>query len=130
MYWLHTEQVSAHTIHSVYKEDYNLLHRRFGHPSKGVLRHAKENTTSFPSIDFPVNDPICPGCTKGKMTQRSFPPSSSRSSAPFQRIHSDLKSFPTESYHHYKYFISFVDDYSSFAWLLCLRQKSSAINVL
>ena len=35
-----------------------------------------------------------------------------------------------ESYHHHKYFISFVDNYSSFSWITLLRQKLSAINAL
>jgi transposase InsO family protein len=49
-------------------------------------------------------------------------------SKPFKLIHSDLKSFLVESYHRYKYVIVFYDDYSSHAWILCLRQKSSAIS--
>jgi hypothetical protein len=49
-------------------------------------------------------------------------------SKPFELIHSDLKSFPIESYHWYKYVIVFYDDYSLHAWILCLQQKSSAIS--
>ena len=64
------------------------------------------------------------------MPQKAFPPSFSRASAPFEKIHSNLKQFPIESYHRHKYFISFVDDYSSFAWVMLLRTKSSAINML
>ena len=64
------------------------------------------------------------------MPQKAFPPSTSRASAPFDKIHSDLKQFPVESYHHHKYFMSFVDDYSGFSWITLLRQKSSAINAL
>src|SRR6266545_8380871 len=66
----------------------------------------------------------------GKMPQKSFPPSASRAKLPFAKIHSDLKSFPIESYHRHKYFISFVDDYSSYTWIICIHQKSSAIVVL
>ena len=46
------------------------------------------------------------------------------------RIHSDLKSFPEPSYHKYKYFIVFLDDYTSFAWVTLLRDKASAITAL
>jgi transposase InsO family protein len=55
-----------------------------------------------------------------------FLPSSSRASAPFDKIHLDLKQFPIESYHRHKYFISFVDDCSAYSWIMLLRQKSSA----
>jgi Integrase core domain len=64
------------------------------------------------------------------MLQKAFLPSSSRASAPFDKIHLDLKQFPIESYHRHKYFISFVDDYSSYSWIMLLRQKSSAIIAL
>jgi Integrase core domain len=49
------------------------------------------------------------------MPASSHPPSATRAKAAFERIHSDLKSFPVESYHKYKYFLSFLDDFSSFA---------------
>ena len=48
----------------------------------------------------------------------------------FERIHSDLKSFPVDSYHWYKYFISFLDDFSSHTWVMCLKTKDAAINAL
>jgi hypothetical protein len=62
------------------------------------------------------------------MHQRAYPPSSRRASKPFELIHSDLKLFPVESYHRYNYVIVFYDNYSSHAWISCLRQKSSAIS--
>ena len=91
---------------------------------------ALQNTKGFPELNFLRSEPLCPGCARGKMPQKAFPPSSSCASAPFEKIHSDLKQFPVESYHHHKYFISFVDDYSGFSWITLLRQKSSTINAL
>jgi transposase InsO family protein len=35
-----------------------------------------------------------------------------------------------ESYHKYKYSVSFLDDFSSFAWIVLLRDKASAILAL
>jgi hypothetical protein len=66
----------------------------------------------------------------GKMPQKSFPLSNSHPNAPFEKVHSDLKEFPTESYHRNKYFVSFIDDYSSFGWIQCLCAKSSALTAL
>ena len=48
----------------------------------------------------------------------------------FDKIHLDLKSFPTPSYHKYKYFIIFLDDYTSHAWITLLHNKGSAITAL
>jgi transposase InsO family protein len=53
-----------------------------------------------------------------------------QSESHFERIHSDLKSFAVESYHKYKYFVSFLDDFSSFAWIVLLQDKASAILAL
>src|SRR6202046_4814307 len=132
LYWLDAESASIDTqvaeIPDVYKVDYDLMHRRLGHPSKEVLRHAKDHTKGFPDgITIPTNSDICPGCAQGKMPAASHPLSTTRASAPFQRIHSDLKSFPVPSYHKYEYFIVFFDDHTSYAWITLLCNKASAI---
>jgi len=62
------------------------------------------------------------------MHSKSFPESNSRATAAFQLVHTDLKSFPVESYSKYRYFISFLDDYTSHAWIVLLRRKSDAID--
>ena len=118
-------------IHSVFKEDYDLMHKRFGHPSKDVLKRAKEHTSGFPKgIEIPSDNRICPECAQGKMPSKSYPISKSRAKKPFEKIHLDLKSFPVVSYHKYKYFMSLVDDYSSFSWIVLLRAKSAANSAL
>jgi hypothetical protein len=61
------------------------------------------------------------------MTNKSFPPSESRETVPFALVHSDLKSFPIESYRKYKYAIVFLDDATSHAWTLNLRSKDATI---
>ena len=38
-----------------------------------------------------------------------------------------VKSYPTESYHKYKYLIIFLDDFISMAWTIPLRAKSAAL---
>ena len=64
------------------------------------------------------------------MPAASHPPSDTRATEVFKRIHSNLKSFPGPSYHKYKYFIVFLDDYTSFAWVTLLHNKASAITAL
>jgi len=85
---------------TVFTMDYDLWHKHFGHPSKQVLKEAQGHVKNFPKdLAFPKKDPICRGCAEGKMHSRSFPESQSCASRPFERIHSDLKSFPVDSYH-------------------------------
>ena len=55
--------------------DYDIMHKRLGHPSKDVLRHACKHMRNFPSeVPTPKEDTICPGCTKGKMPNHAFSP--------------------------------------------------------
>ena len=121
LFRLRASSVTPTSLNLVYKEDYELMHHHMGHPSKDVMHRALQNTKGFPKLNFPRSKPLCPGCTQGKMPQKAFPPSSSHTSAPFDKIHLDFKQFPLESYHCHKYFISFVDDYSSFSWITLLR---------
>jgi transposase InsO family protein len=135
VYWLDASvtdvQAKASVFNTIYSADYDLLHRRLGHPSKDVLSNAKSKMKGFPQdLQIPTDTPVCPGCVQGKMPASSHPPSATRVKAAFERIHSDLKSFPVESYHKYKYFVSFLDDFSSFAWIVLLRDKASAILAL
>jgi hypothetical protein len=106
----------------------DLAHRRFAHLSEKMLHKFPSATLGYPPVDGKLSSGSCSGCAQGKMHQRAYPPTSRQVSKPFELIHSDLKSFPVESYHRYKYVIVFYDDYSLYAWILCLRQKSSAIS--
>jgi hypothetical protein len=130
LYWLKTEKLNTIGIHAVFTKDYDLMYCRLGHPSSKVLHHAKDCTAGFPAINFPSKTPLCSGCVLRKMANTSFPPSKNWTKELLIHIHSDIKSFPIESYHHHKYFISFVDDYISFAWITLLCTKSSVINAL
>ena len=136
VYWLTSNiehssplrSIAGLTVHSV---NYDTMHKRFAHPSKDVMSKVREHTLNFPKgLVIPKTVPICKGCAEGKMTSKSFPQSLTRAKKPFERIHSDLKSFPVDSYHRYKYFVSFLDDFSSHAWVVCLRTKDAAINAL
>ena len=131
IFWLHgsiTDQ-SALMTNTIDSGDYDLWHQRLGHPSKRVLFEAQKHVKDFPKgILFPNKEPLCRGCAEGKMHSRSFPESQTRATKAFQRIHSDLKSFAVESYHRYRYLISFIDDYTSNAWVILLRNKDNALD--
>jgi hypothetical protein len=131
IFWLHAVITNVQEGQCVYTVDYDTMHKRLGHPSKDVMSQVKKHCNGAPSdFEIPKQTPVCPGCAQGKMPASSHPPSDTRAKAPFERIHSDLKSFPVVSYHKYKYFVSFLDDYTSYAWIVLLRDKASAIIAL
>ena len=49
--------------------DYQTIHRRLGHPSKEVVRQAKQHTSGLPDFTIPENTTVYPGCAKGKQPQ-------------------------------------------------------------
>jgi hypothetical protein len=140
--WAHPEgdkdtifQVCSHIMRTenqnrsmtIFIDDFKIWHKHLGHPSKQAIERMPENTLRFPrNLIIPKDIPICSGCAKGKMTSRSFPESSSRATHPFELIHSDLKEMPTLSYNKAKYFIVFLDDYTSHIWAADLGLESDA----
>ena len=119
------------SMSTIFMVDYDLMHRRLGHPSEDVLRQAKRHCDKFPEgLIYPKDRPICRGCAEAKSHLPMFEDSVSRASSKFELIHSDLKELPVISYHKYKWFITFLDDYSSHCWVVFLRKKSDAYNAI
>jgi hypothetical protein len=123
---------SAQVLSTITPVDYTLMHQRFTHPSQKVLKHAVKHTKDFPRISFPQNgvEHICKGCTMGKMANRSYPPKTEHATHPFEIVHSDLWSAPIQGYCGNKYVMTFLDDFSSHAWSICMKKKSEAPKVL
>jgi hypothetical protein len=129
LYWLSATLARADSFLAstmVSSIDYDIMHRRFAHPSMDVLRHASGNTQGFPNILIPRENPICPGCAKGKMTHSSFPASDQRSAKPFDKVNMDLKSMLMCSYRGYNFFLILFDDCTSHGWTVNLKHKSDA----
>jgi len=119
--------IRSNYIASLSKVNYDIMHQRFRHPLKEVLRRAQKHMQRFPEIHFPTEDCVCPGCALGKMPNRAFPENERHASKPFELVHSDLKSFPVTSYRKFKYVITFYDDYTSHALTIPLCSKAAAI---
>ena len=49
------------------------------------------NTQGFPSVLFPNEEPISPGCAEGMMTNSSFLNSNKHAEKLFEKVHMDLK---------------------------------------
>ena len=85
---------------SVYALNCETMHRSLGHPSREVLRRARKNTQDFPNFQFPPEDPKCPGCAKGKMSDDSHPSTPKHATKPCELIHC---SESNEYTHRYRY---------------------------
>lgn len=107
-------------------ESIKLLHNKFGHPNKHalqiILRNLTLNSISKQSVDF------CDACQCGKMHQLHFSITEIKSKAPLELLHTDLWK-PTSKHFMdgYKYYISFVDDFTRYCWIFPLTFESEAL---
>ncbi|KAI0998119.1 hypothetical protein K3495_g10069 [Podosphaera aphanis] len=104
-------------------------HKCFGHPSQTAMENSKK---LYPNIIS--NQPAgfhCPFCQLSKSTHRSEKSSQKRAKYPQGITHSDLSGkFSVESFGGKRYYIIFIDDYSRYAWVYFLRDKSDAYQAI
>ena len=95
-------------------------HKCLGHPNSNVLHDLIKSgvlgNKHFPSLSAVQFD--CSSCKLGKSKILPFPIHQSNVNQPFDMIHSDLWGIThVISHAQYKYFITFIEDYSSFTWV-------------
>lgn len=74
---------------------------------------------------------VCTICPMARQQRLSFPDSSIHSSKPFQLVHVDTWGpYNTPTYNGYRYFITFVDDYTRATWTHLLSLKDNAFSIL
>ena len=95
-----------------------MWHKRLGHLNSDVLRTLFNSgllgNKACSSIDLSFD---CTSCKLGKSKVLPFPHHASRASQCCELIHSDVWGIaPVVSHAHYKYFVTFIDDFSRFTW--------------
>ena len=91
-------------------------HCRLGHPSFPILKKLCPQFSSMSSLD-------CESCQFAKHHRLSSSPRvNKRANAPFELVHSDVWGpCPVTSKPGFKYFVTFVDDYSRMTWLYLMK---------
>jgi hypothetical protein len=69
-------------------------------------------------------DSVCDACQQTKSHQLPYPKSTSVSSHPLELVYSDVWGPETESVGRFKYYVSFIDNFSKFIWIYLLKHKS------
>ncbi|KAL9251846.1 Retrovirus-related Pol polyprotein from transposon RE1-like protein [Drosera capensis] len=103
-------------------------HCRLGHPCSSVVQQVIQlNNLSCPSSN---NDSfVCDACQRAKSHQLPFPLSNNMSSLPLELVFSDVWGPAKTSARGYKYYVSFIDNFSRFTWLFLLKHKSDVANI-
>jgi len=108
------------SIHCVYK-DVNVWHNRLGHLSNERL-HVLRSIYPCISVQKPY---LCDTCYRAKQRKLSFPLSHSNTSNIFDLLHMDIWG-PCSiiSMHGFRYFLTIVDDFSRYTWVIPMCTKS------
>ena len=95
------------------------LHCRLGHPSLSLLKKLYPKFFSLSSLN-------CELCQYAKFHHVHLSPRvNERASAPFELVHSDVwDPCPIMSPIGFKYFVTFVDDFSHITWLYLMKNRS------
>ena len=93
--------------------------------SQVTLNPNKINTSSASYVSF------CDACKYGKLSPFHFPSVTQKTTQPLQLVCSYVwGSSPCESNDGFKYYISFVDDYSSCVWIYPLHLISEVATIV
>lgn len=105
-------------------ESSTLWHSRMGHVSDSCLQELVRHNMAVGINNFsPVG--TCDTCIQGKKSRNSFSGSRPKTNRVLERIHSDICGpFETQTWDGYRYFASFIDDYSHFSYIYLLKNKS------
>ncbi|KAB2630096.1 hypothetical protein D8674_007615 [Pyrus ussuriensis x Pyrus communis] len=103
-------------------------HQRLGHPAHDVM------TTMLKQSNIPVqtddNNSTCISCIQGKMSRIPFPVRTDRCTSPFQKVHTDIWGpSPVRSIEGYRYYVTFVDEYTRFVWIFPMSNKSDVFTI-
>jgi hypothetical protein len=117
-----TQSSRSHVISST-----DLWHRQLGHLSSSRLHFMAKTLLNFP---FKFQD-ACDICALSKQCRLPFSASSISSIRPFELIHCDIWGpYKFSSPFGAKYFLTIVDDYSRFTWVLFMHHKHETQNLL
>jgi histone deacetylase 1/2 len=123
MYPLPSTPASSKQALGVNKVPLERWHHRLGHPSFRIVERVLRDHKLLCSFDS-NKDVVCDACQRAKSHQLPYPFSTSVSSHPLELIFSDVWGPAPESAGRFKYYVSFIDDYSKFTWIYLLKHKS------
>lgn len=108
-------------------------HQRLVHANEATIKSMARNR-SVKNLDVQVKEKLsfCEGCVYGKMHNKPHPSRGGvRSTRVLELVHSDVCGpMPVRSHNHYRYFITFVDDYSRHCQVMFLKKKSDAFEAI
>src|ERR1044072_2368362 len=126
LYYLTLKKCSFVSVNScIHVPDSALWHFRFGHvANKSLIELSK--LYPFISVSKHV---VCDVCHMAKQKKLPFSVSVHNAKHIFDLVHLDIWGpFRVHSIHNHRYFLTVVDDYSRFTWVVLLKNKGEVMN--
>ena len=102
-------------------------HKRLGHISYTKLEDIKQHVEGFETSKVNTNT-VCIGCLKGKQHRDPFTLSQTTTNQPLELVHSDICGpLPVPTHLGFRYFVTFLDDYTHWISVFLLKQKSDLL---
>jgi hypothetical protein len=102
-------------------------HHRLGHASLPIVQHVvNKNGLSFFKEVIDVS--VCDACQRTKSHQLPFPKSTSVSKVPLELVFSDVWGHAPSSVGKFRYYVSFIHNFSKFTWIYLLKNKSDVFH--
>ena len=112
--------------------DTTLWHRRFAHRNHAIIQKAiREGLVTGLVIKKNVRpDPICPPCLAGRQSHAPIPQVANfHATEPGELVHSDVHGpLGTQTPEGYRYWVSFIDDYSRYWTIHLLKSKDEVFD--
>jgi hypothetical protein len=97
----------------VIKPSIDRWHSRLGQPATSIVQRVIKEF-NLPCLVSKQTDSVCNACKQAKSYHLPYPKSTSTSSHPLELVFSDVWGATPESVGCFKYYVSFIDDYSKF----------------
>ena len=101
-----------------------IIHSRLGHPNISKLWKMVPHFSSLSSIE-------CESCQLRKHTRVPFPKRlDQQTESPFELVHTDVRGpSRTESTLGFRYFVTFINDYSQCTWLFLMKTRAELFSI-
>jgi hypothetical protein len=103
-------------------------HAQFGHPSSQIVRSILR-LNNLPCLKESSVSSICNACQLAKSHQLPYNTSIHRTIMPLEIINSDVWGPTPISVGDYKYYISFIDDFTKFTWIYLMIDRTEAHHI-
>ena len=119
-------QISANTT-NMSKENFSRWHQRLGHLNYNDMKRLKQKCAGLKLVGIPDE---CETCIISKSKRKTYPSSENRAKRAGEIIHFDVGVINFVSVQGNKYYLLFVDDFSRYNTIYCIKRKSECESII